>query len=100
SKVLVAGAKRQLVEEMQAAIRTTGLTADSIVPGLIGPVNTFEMAMPDVFAKDVIALVDMGFKNTTICLLQEGELVLSRVVGIGGDKLTNGLAESLGITYA
>ena len=100
SKVLVAGAKKQLVEEMQAAIRTTGLIPDSIVPGLIGPVNTFEMAMPEVFAKDVIALVDMGFKNTTISLLQEGELVLSRVVGIGGDKLTNGLAESLGISYA
>jgi len=42
----------------------------------------------------------MGFKNTSICLLQEGELILSRVVGIGGDKLTNGLAESLGISYA
>jgi type IV pilus assembly protein PilM len=56
--------------------------------------------MPEVFAKEVFALVDIGFKNTTICLLQEGELILSRVVGIGGDKLTNGLAESLGISYA
>jgi len=44
--------------------------------------------------------VDIGFKNTSICLLQEGELILSRVVGIGGDKLTTGLAESLGISYA
>ena len=56
--------------------------------------------MPDVFARDVIGLVDIGFKNTTICLLQEGELVLSRVVAIGGDRLTHGLAESLGISYA
>jgi type IV pilus assembly protein PilM len=48
----------------------------------------------------VVALVDIGFKNTSICLVQEGELILSRVVGIGGDKLTNGLAESLGISYA
>jgi type IV pilus assembly protein PilM len=99
-KVLVAGAKKQLVEDMQTAIRNTGLIADHIVPGLVGPVNAFELAMPEVFAKEVIALVDIGFKNTSICLLQEGELVLSRVVGIGGDKLTNGLAESLGISYA
>jgi type IV pilus assembly protein PilM len=99
-KVLVAGAKKQLVQDMQTAIRNTGMVADHIVPGLVGPVNAFEMAMPDVFSKEVIALVDFGFKNTTICLLQEGELVLSRVVGIGGDKLTNGLAESLGISYA
>jgi len=99
-KVLVAGARKQLIDDMQTAIRNTGLIADHIVPGLVGPVNAFEMAMPEVFAKDVFALVDMGFKNTSICLLQEGELILSRVVGIGGDKLTNGLAESLGISYA
>lgn len=99
-KVLVAGAKKQLVDDLQLAIKNTGLFADHIVPGLIGPVNAFEMAMPEVFSKEIIALVDMGFKNTTICLLQEGELILSRVVAIGGDKLTNGLAEALGISYA
>ncbi len=99
-KVLVAGAKKQLLDEMQGAIRSTGLMADHIVPGLIGPVNAFELAMPEVFAREVVALVDIGFRSTSICLLQEGELILSRVVGIGGDKLTNGLAESLGISYA
>ncbi len=99
-RVLVAGARRQLVEDMQAAIKTTGLIADHIVPGLIGPVNAFELAMPEVFTREVVALVDIGFKNTTICILQEGELILSRVVGIGGDKLTAGLAESLGVSYA
>ncbi len=99
-RVLVAGARRQLVEEMQTAIKTTGLLADHIVPGLLGPVNAFEMAMPEVFSREVVALVDIGFRNTSICLLQEGELVLSRVVAIGGDKLTTGLAESLGISYA
>jgi len=99
-KVLVAGAKKQLVEDMQTAIKNTGLVADHIVPGLVGPVNAFELAMPEVFAKDVFALVDIGFKNTSICLVQEGELILSRVVGIGGDRLTTGLAESLGISYA
>lgn len=99
-RVLVAGAKKQLIEDMQGAIKATGLVADNIVPGLLGPVNAFELAMPEAFAREVVALVDIGFKNTSICLIQEGELILSRVVGIGGDKLTNGLAESLGISYA
>jgi len=99
-KVLVAGARKQLVDEMQTAVRNTGLVPDHILPGLVGPVNAFEMAMPEVFNKEVIALVDIGFKHTSICLLQEGELILSRVVGIGGDRLTNGLAETLGISYA
>src|SRR5690242_9263420 len=99
-KVLVAGAKKQLVDDMQTAVRNTGLVADHIMPGLVGPVNAFELAMPDVFNKEIVALVDIGFKNTSICLLQEGELILSRGVGIGGDRLTNGLAEALGISYA
>jgi type IV pilus assembly protein PilM len=99
-RVLVAGARKQFVEEMQAAVKSSGLIADRIVPGVIGPVNAFELAMPDIFARESIALVDIGFKNTSICLLQEGELIMSRVVAIGGDKFTNGLAESLGISYA
>jgi len=97
-KVLVAGAKRQLLEDLQNAVRATGLLADTVVPALIGPVNAFEMSMPEVFLREV--MVDVGFKNTSICVVQEGELVLSRVVSIGGDRLTNGLAESLGISYA
>jgi Tfp pilus assembly PilM family ATPase len=44
--------------------------------------------------------VDIGFKNTTICLVQEGELVLSRTIALGGDKITGGLAENMGISYA
>jgi type IV pilus assembly protein PilM len=100
SKVLAAGAKKQYVDDLQTAIKGAGLTADLIVPALFGPVNAFEMAMPDSFAKEVIALVDIGFKNSTICVMQEGDLALSRVVNIGGDKLSTGLAELMGISYA
>jgi type IV pilus assembly protein PilM len=99
-KVLVAGAKKQIIEDMQSAMRNAGLVADHIIPGLVGPINTFEMALPEIFAREVVALVDIGFKNTSICLLQEGELILSRVVAIGGDRVTSGLAEALGISYA
>jgi len=99
-KVLVGGAKSQFVEDMQTAVKNANLVADQIVPGLIGPVNAFELAKPEVFSREVVALVEIGFKSTTICLLQEGSLILSRVVGVGGDRLTNGLAESLNISYA
>jgi type IV pilus assembly protein PilM len=99
-KVLVTAAKRELVDDFQNAIKDAGLVPDHIVPALIGPVNAFEMAMPEIFATDSVALVDIGFKNSTISLLHQGELVLSRVVAIGGDKLTAGLAEAMNISYA
>lgn len=99
-KVLVAGGKKQLVDDYLAGARTAGLVADHIVPGLVGPVNAFEMAMPDAFANDVVALVDIGFRSSSICILQQGELVLSRVVSIGGDRMTAAISEAMSISYA
>jgi len=99
-KVLVGGAKTQLTNDLQSAVRQANLQADQVVPGLIGPVNAFELAMPDIFNKEAVALVDIGFKSTSICLLQKGELIVSRVVNLGGDRLTQGLAESMSISYA
>ncbi|MDD5141184.1 MAG: pilus assembly protein PilM [Verrucomicrobiales bacterium] len=100
SKVLVTGAKQQLVSDYQAAIKSAGLVADYMVPGLVGPINAFEMALPEVFANEVVALVDIGFKHTVICVLDHGELALTRVVNIGGDNVTRGLAEAMSISYA
>jgi type IV pilus assembly protein PilM len=99
-RVLVGGAKRQLVEDMQQAIKSAGLASDSVIPALLGPVNAFEMCFPTVFAKENVALIDLGFKNSTISILQEGDLALSRVVNIGGDRLTADLSEILSISYA
>jgi type IV pilus assembly protein PilM len=98
-KVLVAGGKKQLVDDYVAGARSAGLVADHIVPGLIGPVNAFEMALPDVFANDVVALVDIGFRSSSICILQQGELILSRVVAIGGDRMTSAISEAMSISY-
>ncbi|MFM2082357.1 MAG: type pilus biosis ATPase PilM [Verrucomicrobiota bacterium] len=99
-KVLVAAAKKQFVEDMKAALDKAELKADGIVPGIIGPINSFEAAHTELFSKSLVALVDIGFKSSTICILQNGELVLSRVVNLGGDKITGGLAENMAISYA
>jgi type IV pilus assembly protein PilM len=99
-RVLVAGAKKQFVDDFVEAIKGAGLVADHIVPALICPRNAFEMAMPDVFSKEIVALVDIGFKSSSICILQEGELILTRVVTIGGNRLTEGLSETMSISYA
>ncbi len=99
-KVLAAAAKQQLVSDFMAATHVAGLVAECMVPGLVGPINTFEQALPEIFAKETVALVDIGFKHTSVTILDRGELALSRVVNIGGDKLTLGLAEAMNISYA
>lgn len=99
-KVLIAGPRRQLVDDFVLATRNAGLLAEQLIPGLIGPVNAFELALPEIFAKEVVALVDIGFRHTSISILVQGELTLSRTLTIGGDRLTAGLAEAMNISYA
>jgi len=99
-RVLVAAAKHQLVADLLAAAKTAGLTLDCLAPGLTSPVNAFEVSMVKEFAEEVVALVDVGFKHSSICVLDHGELALTRVVNMGGDKLTAGLAEMMNISYA
>ncbi len=50
-KVLVGGAKKQLTDDLQAAVKQAGLIPDQVVPGFVGPVNAFELAMPDAFTR-------------------------------------------------
>jgi type IV pilus assembly protein PilM len=99
-RVLVGGAKRSLIDTFSAAAKTAGLVVNQVVPGLAGSVNAFELAMPEPFANEAVALVDLGYRSSTISILLQGELILSRVVGMGGDHLTAGLAEALSIPHA
>jgi type IV pilus assembly protein PilM len=99
-RVVVGGARSQLIEELQSTARTAGLVADAIVPGLVAPSNAFELAQPERFTQEAVALVDIGFRHSSIAILFNGELILTRVVAIGGDRLTQGVAEALGTSYA
>lgn len=99
-KVVAAAARQQLIDDFMRAAQSAGLTPECMVPGVIGPLNAFEQAQPDVYAKETVALVDIGFKHTSVCVVDRGEMALTRVVNIGGDQLTIGLAETMGISYA
>jgi type IV pilus assembly protein PilM len=99
-KVWVGGARREWLSNLEGAIKAAGLTADQVTLTVLGPINALELAEPEVFAKEVVALVDLGFRTSTISILNAGDLCLNRTVEIGGDKLTAGLSEAMGISYA
>jgi type IV pilus assembly protein PilM len=58
------------------------------------------LCYPEAFAKENVALVDIGFKSSSISILEQGDLSMSRVVNIGGDRFTHDLADVLSISYA
>ncbi len=95
-RTLVGAAKKPVVRDLQAVAKAAGLLPEMIIPGVISPANAFEMAQPETFEKEVVALVDIGFRHSTICVLQNGQLLLNRVLAMGGERLTSGLAEAMG----
>lgn len=96
--ILVGGAKEHLIRQLQAGARDAGLSVVEITLNQLGAANAFIMGMPEN-VKDIVALVDIGFKHSTISILNRGELVLNRMVWVGADHFTRGLAESMNITY-
>lgn len=99
-RVLVAGARRLLIDELAAGVKQAGLVPEHIMPGLLASINALQAALPEAVQGGVVALVDIGFKSTSISVLNNGELALSRVLGFGGDRLTAALSEALHISYA
>jgi len=99
-RVLAAAAKQQLIQDFLQATKAAGLVGDALVPSLLGPLNALEQALPQVYEKETVAIVDVGFKHTSVCVLDRGELATNRTINIGGDQITTGLAESLNISYA
>jgi type IV pilus assembly protein PilM len=99
-KVWVGGARRELLQTLEGAAKAAGLVPAQVTLALLGPTNALEFSQPETFAKETVALVDLGFKTSSISILAEGELCLSRSVELGGDRLTAGLSEAMNITYA
>jgi len=99
-KVWVGGTRREVLMTLESAIKAAGLVPSQVTLSVLGPINALEMAQPEVFGKEIVALVDLGFKTSSISILENGELCLSRSVEIGGDKLTTGLAEAMSVSYA
>jgi len=99
-RVLLSGTKASLVTELEASARAAGFVPTAVVLSQVGLFNAAMLSAPDLMRESVIALVDLGFHNSTISFAVNGELGLSRVVPIGGHSFTTSLAAALGVPYA
>jgi type IV pilus assembly protein PilM len=86
SRVLVASARRSLVEDLLDGARDAGLTVEGITLGQVAQANAFRKTNPESLTEP-IALMDIGYRTSTISILHQGELALTRVVNLGAEKL-------------
>jgi len=92
ARVLVGGAKARVVESLKDAARQAGLIVEHITPGQVGLVNAFKM-LPQDSHGEVVALLDIGFNQSTINIVMRGDLALTRVVNIGAERFVQAMAQ-------
>jgi hypothetical protein len=74
------------VEDLLDGARDAGLTVEGITLGQVALANAFRKTNPDSLTEP-IALMDIGYRTSTISILHEGELALTRVVNLGAERL-------------
>jgi hypothetical protein len=88
TKVLVGGAKRRLIENLQEAAKDAGFIVEEITLNQLGVVNAVR-ALPEDSHAEVVAALDIGSNNSTIAILVNGEFALTRTVNVGAGKLAD-----------
>ena len=82
--VVLAAAKRELVEQYVTLIRSTGLRTGVIDCAVFAATNMFEFNYG--LAKGFIALVNVGANLTLVSLFNNGEYLYTREVATGGEE--------------
>ncbi len=90
-KYLVGGMLRPTVKQISEATTKARVPAHLLQLAPICSFNAFELAYPEIFAKDTFLLLDMGHLQSTVMIGSKKELVLIRSVGYGGKHLTEAL---------
>lgn len=96
-EALVLAIKKETVEEMSAAVASTGLKPQSVTLAPAALCNSFIFNYPEITGCSLI--LDIGARATTI-LLVESQRLFARVVPIGGGAVTQAVATDLQESYA
>ena len=91
SRVMVAAARRNVVDSAQAAARAAGLQLVALTPVAVALTNAFRMVRDDSHP-DAAALLDVGATHSTITIVQQGDVLLTRTVALGSDKFADVLS--------
>lgn len=97
-RVLVGGSQEGVIKNLKSAFKKTKYSLDHIVPNQVGIINAFEVAYPDIFNEQTIALIEVGHAFSTISVLDRGTLGITRNINFGGRDLNREIAEHLNVS--
>jgi type IV pilus assembly protein PilM len=95
--VLLVAAKRELVEGRVGLLRDAGLNPTVVDVDACALINAFEFNYPEAL-NGVTALVNVGHEVSTVNVLQDGTLVLTRDIPFGSRRLREELRRLHGLS--
>ena len=95
--VLLVAAKRELVEGRVGLLRDAGLTPALVDVDACALHNAFEYNYPEAMT-GVVALVNVGHEVSTVNVLQDGTLILTRDIPFGSRRLREELRRLHGLS--
>ena len=95
--VLFLAAKRQDLQQFYDVMKKAGVVPTEITASSVLDYNTFLHTYPD-FGTDCI-LLNLGAKTTNL-LFATADGFVARTINLGGNVLTQGLADALGVSFS
>lgn len=93
--VLLVAAKKELVDEKIKMVQLAGLNPWIVDVDSFALINAFNLNYPE--EKNITALINIGYLNTSVNILKEGLLIFTRNIALGDNRITKMLGEKLNI---
>jgi hypothetical protein len=94
AEVLVAGARRDLVDLVKKAAKLAGLRLVEVSLTMIGLADALRVATPELLAQKPVVVGKLGFTYAAVTVLLDGVPVFTRILDIDGELLSKGLSEA------
>ena len=94
TKVLVGGATKEEVDACREALVAARVKPEAIELAAVSVINSFHMVHPEI-GDDVVVLVDVGARTTSINFIHKGVPLITRIMHFGGAQLSEYISQIL-----
>jgi type IV pilus assembly protein PilM len=94
TKVLVGGANKEEVDGLRDALTTAKIRPEVIELAAVSVINAFQVSSPGI-KDDVVVLMDIGARMTSINFLLQGMPLITRIMHFGGSQLSDYISQIL-----
>ncbi len=99
-KTLIAGLPTTEMLMFFMAARRAGLHPRSLSLAPLGIINGYECACPGSFQQEAVLLLDIGHLSSSLTIVHQGSIFLTRVINLGGKNVLDHLTQTQGSAAA